>query len=90
MSKFRDLIQRMVAHLPHPFRWVAVTFTGFLIIIIGIIMLPLPGPGTLIIFLGVTVLAIEFEWAREISTQGEQFLERIVRWIKSKIFRNPK
>ena len=39
---------------------------GALIILIGVVLsLPLvPGPGVLLIFVGLTVLATEFEWAR--------------------------
>lgn len=50
-------------------------------------MLPLPGPGTLIILIGLTVLALEFEWAREANKQGYQWLERIVYRIKAMLQR---
>jgi uncharacterized protein (TIGR02611 family) len=78
-----------MSFLPHPIRWVATIILGFTIVIVGIIMLPLPGPGTLIIFLGITILALELEWAREVSTKGEQGLEKIVRLFKEK-FLKPK
>jgi uncharacterized protein (TIGR02611 family) len=87
MGKFRDFIKDMVSFLPNPLRWLAITTLGFIVVIIGIIMLPLPGPGTLIIFLGITILALEFEWAREVSTKGEQGLEKIVRLFKEKILK---
>lgn len=73
--------------LPHPVRWIATIILGFIIVIIGIIMLPLPGPGTLIIFLGITILALELEWAREVSKKGEQGLEKIVRIVKERILK---
>lgn len=41
-------------------------------------MLVLPGPGTLVILFGITILALEFEWAREASKQGQQWLEKIL------------
>lgn len=53
-------------------------------------MLPLPGPGTLIILIGLTVLALEFEWAREANKQGHQWLERIVYKIKAMLQRKAK
>jgi uncharacterized protein (TIGR02611 family) len=43
-----------------------VTVLGFLIVVIGIILLPLPGPGTLVIIGGVAVLANEYDWARRL------------------------
>lgn len=36
---------------------------GFLIVIVGIIALPLPGPGWLIILAGLGILSIDFVWA---------------------------
>lgn len=87
MFKFRDKLEKLIAKLPHPWRWAIVAFVGFLTIIIGIILMPLPGPGTLIVFIGVTILALEFEWARELSKKGEQGLEKIVKKIKETIFK---
>ena len=44
------------------------TFTvGWIVIVVGIILLPLPGPGTLIILGGVSLLAREFRWARRLK-----------------------
>ncbi|MGH7906175.1 MAG: PGPGW domain-containing protein [Candidatus Binataceae bacterium] len=39
---------------------------GFTIILIGVVMLVTPGPGWLVIVLGLSVLAIEFVWARKL------------------------
>lgn len=36
---------------------------GVAVIIVGIVLLPLPGPGWLIIFAGLGIMASEFEWA---------------------------
>ncbi len=40
-----------------------ITVIGFVLIIGGIILLPLPGPGWLVIFAGLAVLATEYVWA---------------------------
>ena len=50
---------------------IAAAIGGFLIVIVGIIMIPLPGPGLLVVAVGLAVLALEFAWA-------EQLLERTV------------
>lgn len=42
----------------------AVAITGFTVVIVGIALLVLPGPGILVIIAGLAILAIEFEWAR--------------------------
>lgn len=39
---------------------------GFTLLLIGAIMLFTPGPGWLVIFLGLTLLAAEFVWARRL------------------------
>ena len=56
---------------------------GFALLILGLIMMVTPGPGLLFIFLGLSVLAIEIKWARELNQQGMQGLERIVAKLKS-------
>lgn len=54
---------------------IVVTIIGTAIIAIGIVLLPLPGPGWLIIFAGLGVLASEYTWARRLLA----FLRRVVR-----------
>lgn len=36
---------------------------GGLVLVVGIIAIPYPGPGWLIVFAGLAILATEFEWA---------------------------
>jgi len=36
---------------------------GFLVLAIGVALMPLPGPGVLIVLLGVLILGTQFEWA---------------------------
>ena len=71
--------------MPHPIRWALSMIIGFTLLLLGLIMLVTPGPGLLLIFFGLSILALELEWAREINKQGMQGLERIVARIK-KIF----
>lgn len=53
---------------------VAVSVLGLLIIVAGIVLLPLPGPGWLIIFGGLGIWATEFAWAG-----------RLLEWTKLKV-----
>ena len=41
-----------------------ILIVGTIVVVIGIILLPLPGPGMLVIILGLVILAQEFEWAQ--------------------------
>lgn len=43
---------------------VVVLVLGGSVVLIGLLLLVLPGPGLLVIFLGLTLLATEFVWAR--------------------------
>ncbi len=45
-------------------RVTGVTFVGGLLVVLGIILLPLPGPGTLVVLMGLGVLGTEYAWAR--------------------------
>ena len=50
---------------------VVVAIFGFLVVLAGVAMLVLPGPGLLVIAIGLGILALEFVWA-------ERLLERTV------------
>ncbi|MFJ3219387.1 TIGR02611 family protein [Kitasatospora sp. NPDC086801] len=43
---------------------VAIFLAGLAVVVLGVIMLPLPGPGWVVIFLGMGVWATEFAWAQ--------------------------
>ncbi|MDT0471606.1 TIGR02611 family protein [Streptomyces sp. DSM 41014] len=62
---------RRVLHLS----WqVGVFLIGLAVVVAGIIMLPLPGPGWLVIFAGMAIWATEFVWA-----------QLALRWTKRKV-----
>lgn len=45
-------------------RKIAVLLVGLPVIIVGVILIPLPGPGLLVCLLGLFILSLEFEWAK--------------------------
>ena len=45
-------------------RRVAITVVGLVVLMIGAVMLVAPGPGFLVIALGLLILSVEYEWAR--------------------------
>ena len=47
-------------------RRVLITIAGFAIVILGLILVPLPGPGWLIVFGGLAILATEYVWAQKL------------------------
>lgn len=78
-----ERLKGILARLPHPVRWVISIALGFIFLILGLITLVTPGPGLLFIFIGLSILALEIEWARELNKQGMQGLEQIVARVKS-------
>jgi len=50
---------------------------GFTLLGLGLIMVVTPGPGWLVIFLGLTLLAAEFVWARRLMDRMKQESTRL-------------
>jgi uncharacterized protein (TIGR02611 family) len=55
---------------------IGVFVVGGLIVLAGLAMLVLPGPGWLVIILGVAVLATEFAWAERLLARVKGWAER--------------
>ncbi len=85
-----EKIKSWLSVLPHPVRWALTMVIGAVLLIMGLIMMVTPGPGLLFIFFGLSILALELEWARELNKQGMQGLERIVAKLKSIFIRKQK
>ena len=85
-----EKIKSWLSVLPHPVRWALTMVIGTVLLIMGLIMMVTPGPGLLFIFFGLSILALELEWARELNKQGMQGLERIVAKLKSIFVRKQK
>ncbi|MGA1469666.1 MAG: PGPGW domain-containing protein [Aquiluna sp.] len=78
-----EKLKKILSNLPHPVRWAVVMVLGFVILGMGLVMMVTPGPGLLFVFFGLSILALEIKWARELNQQGMQGLERIVVKLKS-------
>lgn len=70
----------------HQWYRAGVGLLGCGVVILGIILMPLPGPGTLIVLFGFAILATEFAGAARVKDWGFRQLERakslIDRWRK--------
>ena len=55
---------------------VIVTVVGVVLVVGGLILVPLPGPGWLIVILGLVVLASEFTWAERLLDRVRRALRR--------------
>jgi len=47
----------------------------------GLLLVPLPGPGWLIVFVGLAILASEFVWAQRLLGFGRERLRRWTAWL---------
>jgi uncharacterized protein (TIGR02611 family) len=59
----------------------AVGIVGGLIVVLGLALVPLPGPGWLIVFLGLGILATEFAWAERLLDFGRRTLRSWLQWL---------
>ena len=60
-------------------RKVVYSVIGATIVLIGIVMIVLPGPAFIVIPLGLAILASEYAWARRIIRRGSVFVGRVRR-----------
>lgn len=54
---------------------------GFAIIALGVVLLPLPGPGWVIIFVGLGVWASEFVWAAKLLNWTKKQVQAWTAWL---------
>lgn len=60
---------------------IAVGLAGLLVVAVGALLIPLPGPGWLIVLGGLGIWAIEFSWARRLLTFTRRYLRLWTRWV---------
>jgi uncharacterized protein (TIGR02611 family) len=66
--------------IDHAYR-VAVGLVGGLIVCVGLVTIPLPGPGWLTVIAGLFVLASEFTWAERLLEFTRKHVARWTEWI---------
>ena len=59
----------------------AVFGVGLVIVLVGLALVPLPGPGWAIVFLGIAIWASEFEKAQQLLEWGKGVLSRWNTWV---------
>ena len=60
---------------------IVVGVVGLAIFAIGIVAIPYPGPGWAIVFIGLGVLATEFDWARRLLAYAKQRYDAVMTWF---------
>jgi uncharacterized protein (TIGR02611 family) len=74
-ERFRGWMLDQHPMVRHAYR-VGLAVFGSLVIIIGLLLVPLPGPGWLVVFFGVALLGLEFP-----------LFHRLHEWVKGKALR---
>lgn len=62
---------------------ILVGVAGAVIVLLGVVMIPYPGPGWLVVFAGLALLATEFAWAHHILMRLRGYYDRWVVWLKA-------
>jgi uncharacterized protein (TIGR02611 family) len=60
-----------------------VAIAGFLVVCIGIVLIPLPGPGLLVVAVGLFILALEFAWAERLLERTVDRLEQAAEEVRT-------
>lgn len=68
----------MILRTVEQVRRVFLIIAGFTLLLAGVIMLVTPGPGLLVIFLGLGLLAAEFVWARRLMDRMRRESGRVL------------
>ena len=64
-------------------RRVVVTVIGATVVLLGVAMLVLPGPGIVTVLAGVAILALEFAWARRFLKKTRHTTQSMLEKLKS-------
>ncbi len=55
---------------------------GWAVLLAGVVMVPYPGPGWLVVFLGLSILAREFTWAARLHDYATKHYDTWQKWLK--------
>jgi uncharacterized protein (TIGR02611 family) len=61
---------------------VFVGIVGGIVVLVGIVAIPYPGPGWLIVFSGLAILSTEFAWARRLLHRARGYYDDWLDWLK--------
>lgn len=55
--------------------------TGGVVVLVGLVLVPYPGPGWLVVFAGLAILATEFDFARKWLEYGRDKYDKWGKWL---------
>jgi uncharacterized protein (TIGR02611 family) len=63
---------------------IVVAVIGLAVLGLGILAIPYPGPGWAIVFVGLAILATEFDWARRLLAYTRERYDKVMAWFKAR------
>jgi uncharacterized protein (TIGR02611 family) len=63
---------------------IVVGVVGLVVLAVGIVTIPYPGPGWAIVFVGLGILATEFEWARRLLAYAKERYDKAMDWFQER------
>ncbi len=58
-----------------------IALTGLVVVVVGVVLLAVPGPGWLVIFAGLGIWATEFAWAKSLLEHVRSAVRKWTAWI---------
>lgn len=75
-------MKNILNKLPPKTRRALIGFVGWAVLLLGIVMIPYPGPGWAVVFIGLSILASEFEWAMQLHGTLREKYDAWSDWLK--------
>jgi uncharacterized protein (TIGR02611 family) len=74
----KERLRRWLDPLPPSVRRILILLIGSTVVLFGVLLLVLPGPGILVIIVGLAILATEFAWAETLLAAARERAGRVV------------
>jgi uncharacterized protein (TIGR02611 family) len=78
-----DVLDR-IRKTPHGRMALKITIgtVGTLVVALGVLLIPFPGPGWAIVILGLAIWALEFAWAKNLLEFTKRHVQSWTRWVR--------
>ena len=80
----KDRFGRWFSALPSAVRRIIVFLIGSTVLLAGVLMLVLPGPGIVVIIVGLAILATEFVWANRLLGHARERAARLAQKLRKR------
>ena len=58
-----------------------IAIVGGVVLLAGIVMIPYPGPGWAVVFIGLGILSTEFVWAQKVLDNAKHKYDQWAKWV---------